>query len=169
MAEEDFVLMEELGMNVLRLGVMWPGVEPLEGHYNETYLDQIEEIVNLGSQHGIYTLLDMHQDGLSEFFCGEGLPTWAVRHTDYFTADKHGYPFPFDSPMGEGDFYVEEDLPTKPTIPTRASCSTKNQGPGWHEPTMASANAYEAFYQNVDGMLDAWANMWAHVGRSSST
>ena len=31
MAEHDFLLMEELGMNVLRLGVMWPGVEPLEG------------------------------------------------------------------------------------------------------------------------------------------
>ncbi|GMI32093.1 hypothetical protein TrCOL_g9172 [Triparma columacea] len=163
MSEDDFVLMEELGMNVLRLGVMWPGVEPLQGQYNETYLDQIEEIVSLGSQHGVYTLLDMHQDGLSEFFCGEGLPNWAVRHTDYFKEDKHGYPFPFDSPMGEGDFFVEEGLPTKPTLPSRTACSTKKQGPGWHEPTMASANAYEAFYKNVDGMLDAWADMWAHV------
>ena len=29
-------------------------------------------------KHGIYTLLDMHQDVLSHKFCGEGVPDWAV-------------------------------------------------------------------------------------------
>ncbi len=28
--------------------------------------------------YGIYTILDMHQDILSEKFCGEGIPDWAV-------------------------------------------------------------------------------------------
>ena len=27
---------------------------------------------------GIYSLLDMHQDDLSNKFCGEGIPDWAV-------------------------------------------------------------------------------------------
>ena len=30
------------------------------------------------SKYGIYTLLDAHQDVLSEKFCGEGIPDWAV-------------------------------------------------------------------------------------------
>ena len=29
-------------------------------------------------QYGIYSLLDCHQDVLSEKFCGEGVPDWAV-------------------------------------------------------------------------------------------
>ncbi len=161
MSIEDFEIMSKLGLNVLRLGVMWPGVEPEEGKYDEEYLDHLEAIVALGADHGVYTLLDMHQDGLSEYFCGEGLPTWAVRHSQGFNEEKRGYPFPFDSPMT--DFYTEDLLPTKPTLPTRQACSTKSQGPGWHEPTMASADAYQAFYDNIDGTLDRWAAMWAHV------
>ncbi len=30
------------------------------------------------SKYGIYTLLDAHQDVLSQKFCGEGIPDWAV-------------------------------------------------------------------------------------------
>merc|ERR1719503_247419 len=79
MAKEDFEWMQRLGLNVLRLGVLWAGVEPIQGQYNETYLDELEFIVNTAAEHGVYTFLDMHQDGLSEYFCGEGVPGWAVR------------------------------------------------------------------------------------------
>ena len=30
------------------------------------------------AKYGIYTLLDAHQDDLSQKFCGEGIPDWAV-------------------------------------------------------------------------------------------
>lgn len=33
---------------------------------------------NRVSEYGIYTLLDMHQDGFSRKICGEGFPAWAV-------------------------------------------------------------------------------------------
>ena len=78
MAREDFEWMQKLGLNFLRLGVMWPGTEPVRGQYNETYLDQIDAVVALAGEHGVYVMLDMHQDGLSEFFCGEGLVSFAV-------------------------------------------------------------------------------------------
>ena len=93
MAKEDFEWMQRLGLNFLRLGVMWPGTEPVRGQYNETYLDQIDTIVALGAQYGVYTMLDMHQDGLSEFFCGEGLPAWAVKR---ITGEGH-----WDAPAGK--------------------------------------------------------------------
>ena len=57
---------------------MWPGLEPNRGQYNETYLKQIQIIISEAEKFGIYTLLDMHQDVLSEKFCGEGVPAWAA-------------------------------------------------------------------------------------------
>ena len=167
MAKEDFEIMQKMGNNVLRLGMMWPGVEPSQGEYDEEYLDHISNIVEMAASYGVYTLLDMHQDGLSEFMCGEGLPTWAVRHTEDFDADKHAYPWPFDSPIT--DLYKEDKLSGSPMLPTRDACNNKNQGPGWHEPTLASADAYQAFYDNVDGMLDSWAEMWKVSARELQT
>ena len=79
MSTADFEQMNKLGLNLLRLGLMWPGYEPQRGQYNESYLDQIDHIVQIAAAHGVYTLLDMHQDGLSEHFCGEGIPSWAVK------------------------------------------------------------------------------------------
>lgn len=52
--------MKEWGLNAIRLGTMWPGVEPTKGNYNETYLTQLKWIVDTAGKYGIYTLLDMH-------------------------------------------------------------------------------------------------------------
>lgn len=44
--DEDLRKLKSWGMNGLRLGVMWPGVEPEEGKYNDTYLDYMLKLVN---------------------------------------------------------------------------------------------------------------------------
>lgn len=72
---------------------MWPGVEPARNQYNTTYLgifykfyyyfymnikfnlnkiELVEQVIANMSAHGIYALIDCHQDVLSEKFCGEG-------------------------------------------------------------------------------------------------
>lgn len=38
-------LFESLGINGIRLGVMWPGVEPQKGQFNETYLQIMKNTV----------------------------------------------------------------------------------------------------------------------------
>jgi endoglycosylceramidase len=35
-------------------------------------------IVNKAGESGIYTLVEYHQDLLSEMFCGDGVPIWLV-------------------------------------------------------------------------------------------
>ena len=35
-------------------------------------------IYTSAGKYGIYSLLDMHQDDLSDKLCGEGIPDWAV-------------------------------------------------------------------------------------------
>lgn len=60
---------------------MWPGVYPEEDVVNYTYLNQVNALINKLGATGIYTLVDMHQDLLSNWFCGEGVPDWAVNYT----------------------------------------------------------------------------------------
>ena len=40
------------GFNSVRLGIMWAGVEPIRGQYDESYLLSIKQTVNLLCQHG---------------------------------------------------------------------------------------------------------------------
>lgn len=58
---------------------MWEAVERSPGgQYNETYLDQIESIINDLGKAGIYTMVDMHQDASSRRTCGEGIPNYLL-------------------------------------------------------------------------------------------
>ena len=41
---DDFKL---FGLNVIRLGTMWAGAEPTEGVYNETYIDVLQDIIEV--------------------------------------------------------------------------------------------------------------------------
>lgn len=51
---------------------MWPGAQPAQGEFSAEYIRKIKRIVQSAAKRGIYTLLDMHQDVISENFCGEG-------------------------------------------------------------------------------------------------
>ena len=53
-----------MGHNTIRLGVLWAGLEPVEGEYNMTYLEQIKICVDTAERYGLYPVLDMHQAGL---------------------------------------------------------------------------------------------------------
>ena len=55
---------------------MWEAVERSPGQYNETYLDDVESLINRLGQKGIYTLVDAHQDILARKICGEGIPNF---------------------------------------------------------------------------------------------
>ena len=88
-----------LGFNVVRLGILWQGIDPGLGGINDpqtcaegrprtgppvttatnvTYLRHIRATVELLGSFHIYTILDMHQDVYGAAFRGEGAPNWAV-------------------------------------------------------------------------------------------
>jgi hypothetical protein len=48
---DDIQYLSWLNINLIRLGIMWPGVEPKRGVYNQTYLDIMKEIFKLCHQH----------------------------------------------------------------------------------------------------------------------
>ena len=81
LCEKDFDYLNAMGMNIIRLGVMWPGFEPRMNEYNFDYLRLINETVYKMGKRGIYTVLDFHQDLLSPKLCGEGVPDYVLNVT----------------------------------------------------------------------------------------
>jgi endoglycosylceramidase len=95
----DAARMASLGFNVVRLGIIWQGIEPgtlgpnspevctpgtpgdphqWNARVASAYLARVARTVDLLGQFHIYTLLDMHEDVYSSEFGGEGAPPWAV-------------------------------------------------------------------------------------------
>lgn len=65
------------GFNVVRLGVIWDGVEPNPGQYDLQYLRRLRQVIQWAREAGLYVFLDMHQDLFSASF-GDGAPAWAT-------------------------------------------------------------------------------------------
>ena len=67
------------GLNVVRLGAMWSGLEPQEGYFDLEYLQKLKTIVKNFEKHGVHVILDMHQDVASRHFgTYDGFPDWLV-------------------------------------------------------------------------------------------
>ena len=81
---DDARFLARHGFNTVRLGVIYKGLEPRlpgsdgEPGYRDRYLRSIARTENALARHGIYTMLDFHQDLYNERFQGEGLPDWAI-------------------------------------------------------------------------------------------
>ncbi|HNJ11372.1 MAG TPA: cellulase family glycosylhydrolase, partial [Chitinophagales bacterium] len=79
--DEAFVNLKKWGYNTVRMGVNWSGLEPHPGQYDTTYLKDLDTRLEYARQHGIYVILDMHQDLYSIKF-GNGAPLWATLDND---------------------------------------------------------------------------------------
>lgn len=139
---KDMQQLEELGLNIIRLGLMWPGAQPDNSGYNDTYYDVINEIITQALDYNIYTLLDMHQDVLSECFCGEGIPKWLVQ-----TKDSRKFPFPF----------AEQFSGCPDQFPSTENCLKHF----WSDYYITEAQnfASQALYDE-SGILHQWGDFW---------
>ncbi len=93
----DAALQQSLGFNALRLGVMWAGVAPTRGGgFNASYLATLAAISEVfGDGYGVNTLVDAHQDLLSEAFCADGAPIWLAH--DMAARAPQAFPLPLAS------------------------------------------------------------------------
>lgn len=71
---KDAENLRDLGVNIVRLGHSWTGAEPVRGQYNDTFLEVMKAQTKLAEDHGMYVLVDVHQDVLGPKFCGNGVP-----------------------------------------------------------------------------------------------
>jgi len=95
LTDADADLMQQMGWNAVRLLISWSRVEPEPGVYDEAYLDQVEQAVALLESHGLYAIIDLHQDawgptlaarpgescrsGSQPAFGWDGAPGWATQ------------------------------------------------------------------------------------------
>jgi endoglycosylceramidase len=71
------VIGEDLGMNHVRLAINWSLLEPSRGQLDQAYIDRVLAVAAGCDRHGVYTLVDLHQDGWSKYVGDDGAPFWA--------------------------------------------------------------------------------------------
>lgn len=76
---DTFAAFRQWGFNCVRLGVIWDGLEPQPGVYNEKSLQGIEQQITWAHANDLYVMLDMHQDLYSVLY-SDGAPAWATLH-----------------------------------------------------------------------------------------
>jgi len=76
--DEDVARMAALGFNLLRLPLSWSAFEPQPGIWSPSFLDTLTRVVASCRSHGIYVLLDLHQDAWSKEIGEDGAPLWAI-------------------------------------------------------------------------------------------
>ena len=76
--DADAARIRALGFSFLRLPISWSGLEPVEGDIDADYLARVADVVALNRAHGLYTLVDFHQDAYSKEIGEDGAPAWAI-------------------------------------------------------------------------------------------
>jgi endoglycosylceramidase len=156
LSDIDAANLQRWGFNVVRLGVLWPGLEPgARGVYDTNYLDKIETIVTNLGKHGIQVILDMHQDLWHRKFCGEGVPDYVF---SLCKATEPANTKPFPQPAVSGSYPVDEE-----GNPTLEACLSEMFATYYLSAEVGAG--FQCLYDNVDGLWDAFAGFWQTVAR----
>ena len=82
----DFARMTDWGFNVIRLLVFWSRIEPVQGTYDQIYLNKILERIQWCGDLGISVIVDLHQDlYCSKYGNGDGFPLWTLNDPNPYT------------------------------------------------------------------------------------
>ncbi|KAG2377959.1 hypothetical protein C9374_008581 [Naegleria lovaniensis] len=146
LTDKDLQNLRNWGFNVIRLYLSWEGTEPRRGQYNTNYLATLRDIVRQCEKYGIMVILDVHQDVMSDLFCGEGFPRWAVQ---YSTPD---FPYPFNN--------IHLRINQTTHAPVVSDCL--QHAFFQYYLTTAASNAFQNFYDNMNGVRDAFADFWKY-------
>ena len=100
--KKHFDLLKSYGFNIIRLGISWDMIEPMESEYSMDFIEAFQEYIALCGENDIYVMLDMHQDLFSHFLCdvGDGAPQWALSKD----LPLHQKPYAI---WAEGYFYMD--------------------------------------------------------------
>jgi endoglycosylceramidase len=167
--EDDLDLLVSLGVNLVRLGVMWPGLFPRAGSESSAaYLEAVRKIVRMCEAKSVYLVLEPHQDEMSPLFCGEGFPDWWVdAHAASTNFPVPVQPEPFAGALGAGPTSgagsgTRVAAAGPGPVPTRAQCDRHSSFSYiW---TDDAARAYQTFYERGAGT--GFARYWATVAQA---
>lgn len=139
---DHFGIMASYGFNVVRLLFNWSALEPVRGQYDQDYIAQIRQAVEDAASHGIYVLLDMHQDAYSKYIA---TPSDVVCETP-----AKGW----------------DGAPEWATLTNGQSTCTNG---GARESAPAAFHSWGNFWNNTDGLRDACMAAWQEVVRATAS
>ena len=137
--DADWAEMASRGFSVVRLLITWSRVEPTKGTIDEAYLDTVDAAVQAAAAHGIYTVIDMHQDAYTAFI-----------HTSN----------PADCAPGTTPAKGWDGAPAWAVLTDGLSTCLTN---GERNSSPAVNRAWNNFYDNVDGIRDEFVAAWSAV------
>ena len=167
LAREDMEQLAAWGFNVVRLGVLWPGVEPEPGVYDEAYLATMRAIVEDLAAHGIYTIVDFHQDAFSQMYCGEGVPDWAARLLEPVTTScDETWLAEFGRLIGQCLPMASYNFTRDPTtgFPATSECLEHDFTLYSRAPEVTSS--WGRLFANVGGVRDSLVAYWKKVAEA---
>jgi endoglycosylceramidase len=68
------------GIDAMRVPFTWAALEPTQGQDDEDWLSRYDQLLDAAWAHGIWTVIDFHQDVYAECYCGDGFPDWTVQN-----------------------------------------------------------------------------------------
>ena len=152
LSDADALLFRSLGMNLVRLGIMWSGVSAVEGSPDAALLSEYAETSARLATVGIRSLLDAHQDGFSPAFCDDGAPPWVAREC---AAGAPGFPEPLDTPFPVDNSTFTPTICSSPKVPAAS----------WFEFyfTNAVGQCFGALYNTTTPTNAAFRDFWVSV------
>jgi endoglycosylceramidase len=147
----DYRKMEKLGFNVIRLAITWSSIEPHRGVIDTDYIDKIRKVVDKAADHGIYTVIDMHNGGWGKYVAtppGENCPGKESRRS-------HGWlGAPEWATFTDGKSTCHDDKINKRTEAVKAAWTN-----WWH-------NHREPAWLDGLGIQDHLVRVWGVLARS---
>ena len=162
--DEDISILKRLGINLVRLGIIWESIEYTEGQYNSTHLEKMSTIVSKLEKNGITVIVDAHQDMFSRLFCGEGAPKFYAEKMTYATDCNSNLLSRFFKlvtaciPLSTNNWRYNED-----GLPDIEDCVAGSFIDYHKSPELMSI--YDSFFKNENGVLDAFVNFWKFVAQ----
>lgn len=137
--EQDWDEMAARGFGVVRLAVSWAALEPLPGIVDDAYVEQVRAAVASAASRRMYTVIVFHQDAW-----GPAVAT------------------PADATCPEGE---QPALPGSgaPGWATHFDAATTCHPLGYPTASPAVRAAFSSFYENRDGVRDAFARAWQRL------
>ncbi|QYG93108.1 glycoside hydrolase family 5 protein [Iamia sp. SCSIO 61187] len=137
--DDDWDAMAAHGFGVVRLLVSWSAIEPVRGQIDPAYVERITAAVEAAAARRIYTVIDMHQDAWSKFIA---TPPGTV--CPPLTEPAIGW----------------DGAPQWATLTDGAdTCRPLGDRDG----SPAVRAAFTAFYENREGIRDAFVATWRQL------
>jgi endoglycosylceramidase len=95
-SDADATWLADNGFLIVRVGILATGLMPTPGVVDAGYVQQIATTVQDLASHGIFSLIDLHQDGWGPVVGSDGFPAWMTLTGDAGNDTDAGFPYYYE-------------------------------------------------------------------------